>query len=71
MTMLPQSYSPIIILKTNNTLLKNAMKIYKIQVENFRLLKNFSIDVEDELSLVLGKNNTGVISNFVPQISEK
>ena len=47
------------------------MKIYKIQVENFRLLKIFSIDVEDELSLVLGKNNTGVISNFVPQISEK
>ena len=38
------------------------MKIYKIQVENFRLLKNFSIDVEDELSLVLGKNNTGKTS---------
>jgi hypothetical protein len=26
------------------------MKIYKIQVENYRLLKNFSIDLEDELS---------------------
>ena len=62
MTMLPQSYSSINILKTNNALLKNAMKIYKIQVENFRLLKNFSIDVEDELSLVLGKNNTGKTS---------
>lgn len=60
--MLPQSYSSINILKTNNALLKNAMKIYKIQVENFRLLKNFSIDVEDELSLVLGKNNTGKTS---------
>jgi len=38
------------------------MKIYKIQVENFRLLKEFSIDVEDELSLVIGKNNTGKTS---------
>ncbi len=38
------------------------MKIYKIQVENFRLLKNFSIDVEEELSLVIGKNNTGKTS---------
>lgn len=47
---------------TFNALLKNAMKIYKIQVENFRLLKKFSIDVEDELSLVIGKNNTGKTS---------
>ena len=38
------------------------MKIYKIQIENFRLLKNFSIDIEDELSLVIGKNNSGKTS---------
>lgn len=38
------------------------MKIFKIQVENFRLLKNFSIDLEDELSLIIGKNNTGKTS---------
>ncbi len=38
------------------------MQIYKIQVENFRLLKNFSIDIEEELSLVIGKNNTGKTS---------
>lgn len=38
------------------------MKIYKIQVENFRLLKEFSIDIEEELSLVIGKNNTGKTS---------
>lgn len=38
------------------------MKIKKIEVENFRLLKNFSIDLEDELSLVIGKNNTGKTS---------
>lgn len=52
------------------------MKIFKIQVENYRLLKNFSIDLEDELSLVIGKNNTGktsilsVLDKFLNQ-SEK
>lgn len=38
------------------------MKIYKIQIENFRLLKDFKIDLEKELSLVIGKNNTGKTS---------
>lgn len=38
------------------------MKITKIEVENFRLLKNFSMDLEKELSLVIGKNNTGKTS---------
>lgn len=38
------------------------MKIFKIQVDNFRLLKEFTIDLEDELSLVIGKNNTGKTS---------
>ena len=38
------------------------MKIFKIQVENYRLLKNFSVNIEDELSLVIGKNNTGKTS---------
>jgi predicted ATP-dependent endonuclease of OLD family len=52
------------------------MKVFKIQVENYRLLKNFSIDLEDELSLVIGKNNTGktsilsVLDKFLNQ-SEK
>ncbi|KAA6321054.1 hypothetical protein EZS27_029249 [termite gut metagenome] len=52
------------------------MKIFKIQIENYRLLKNFSIDLEDELSLVIGKNNTGktsillVLDKFLNQ-SEK
>lgn len=40
----------------------NAMHIKKINIENFRLLKNFNIDLEDELSLVIGKNNTGKTS---------
>lgn len=38
------------------------MKIFKIKIENYRLLKKFSIDLEDELSLVIGKNNTGKTS---------
>lgn len=38
------------------------MKIIKIEVENFRLLKNFSMDLEKDLSLVIGKNNTGKTS---------
>ena len=44
------------------TLIQDTMKIYKIQIENFRLLKNFSIDIEDELSLIIGKNNSGKTS---------
>jgi predicted ATP-dependent endonuclease of OLD family len=52
------------------------MKVFKIQVENYRLLRNFSLDLEDELSLVIGKNNTGktsilsVLDKFLNQ-SEK
>ncbi|MBZ9631730.1 ATP-binding protein [Salegentibacter sp. LM13S] len=38
------------------------MKIEKISVKNYRLLKDFSMDFEDELSLVVGKNNTGKTS---------
>lgn len=38
------------------------MQIIKIEIENFRLLKSFSIDLEDDLSLIIGKNNTGKTS---------
>jgi predicted ATP-dependent endonuclease of OLD family len=38
------------------------MKITKIDIKNFRLLKDFSIDLEENLSLVIGKNNTGKTS---------
>ena len=38
------------------------MKIEKIIVRNFRLLKEFSIDLEDSLSLVIGRNNAGKTS---------
>ena len=35
------------------------MLIKQIQVKNFRLLKDFTIDLQSELSLVVGKNNVG------------
>lgn len=38
------------------------MKIKKIEVKNYRLLKNFTLDLEDELSLIIGKNNCGKTS---------
>lgn len=38
------------------------MKIKKIQIQNFRLLKNLELDVEDDLSLIVGKNNVGKTS---------
>jgi len=37
------------------------MKINKIEINNFRLLKNLKLDLEEDLSLVIGKNNTGII----------
>jgi len=38
------------------------MNVSKIEIENYRILKSFSIDMEKELSLVIGKNNTGKTS---------
>ncbi len=38
------------------------MKVARIEISNFRLLKSFALDLEDELSLVIGKNNTGKTS---------
>ncbi|MBE1556862.1 ATP-dependent nuclease [Sporosarcina limicola] len=38
------------------------MRISEIKVENFRLLKNSSIQLEEDLSLILGKNNCGKTS---------
>ncbi|MBX7240527.1 MAG: ATP-dependent endonuclease [Bacteroidia bacterium] len=38
------------------------MKISKIKIKNYRLLKDFTIDLEDDLSLIIGKNNCGKTS---------
>jgi predicted ATP-dependent endonuclease of OLD family len=38
------------------------VKITKVEINNFRLLKSFVLDLEDDLSLIIGKNNTGKTS---------
>lgn len=38
------------------------MHISKITVRNYRLLKDFSVDLEENLSLIVGKNNSGKTS---------
>lgn len=38
------------------------MYLSKITVNNFRLLKDFSVDLEQKLSLIIGKNNSGKTS---------
>lgn len=35
------------------------MKIVRIEVDNFRILKELKLDLQEDLSLVLGKNNCG------------
>ena len=41
------------------------MKIRQIRIQNFRLLKDFSIDIQEDLSLIVGKNNVGKTSLLV------
>lgn len=38
------------------------MYLSKISVKNYRLLKDFSVDLEQEMSLIIGKNNSGKTS---------
>lgn len=38
------------------------MEITKIKVQNYRLLKDFSLDLKNNLSLIVGKNNCGKTS---------
>lgn len=40
----------------------NPMKISLIKVNNYRLLKDFELDLEGVLSLIIGKNNCGKTS---------
>ena len=41
------------------------MVLKEIVVENFRLLKNFKLELKDELSLIIGKNNCGKTSVLI------
>ncbi len=38
------------------------MQINQIKIKNFRLLQDFTIDLDKIMSLVIGKNNTGKTS---------
>jgi len=38
------------------------MRIKNITIINFRLLENVSIDLEDDITLIVGRNNTGKTS---------
>ncbi|ALA96027.1 AAA family ATPase [Leptotrichia sp. oral taxon 212] len=38
------------------------MKLKKIEVKNYRILKDFKLDFKDETTLIIGKNNTGKTS---------
>lgn len=40
------------------------MKIKSVCIRNFRMLQNMNIDLQDELSLVIGRNNSGKTSFF-------
>lgn len=41
------------------------MKLTKIQIENFRSLRNIEIDLEEYLSIIVGKNNVGKTSLLI------
>ena len=41
------------------------MKLIKLQIRNFRSLKNLELDLEEYLSVVVGKNNSGKTSLLV------
>lgn len=41
------------------------MKLRKVKIENFRLLKDFELKFKDDLSLIIGKNNCGKTSILV------
>jgi hypothetical protein len=38
------------------------MKLKKIEVKNYRILKDFKLDLKDNTTLIIGKNNTGKTS---------
>lgn len=40
------------------------MKINKLSLKNFRLLDNLNINLEDDITIIVGKNNTGKTSFF-------
>lgn len=48
--------------KTKHKLESVIMNIQKVEVENYRLLKDFKLDFRKDISLIVGKNNSGKTS---------
>ena len=42
--------------------LKTTMKIKNVEIKSFRILENVSIDFDDTITLIVGRNNTGKTS---------
>lgn len=40
------------------------MKIKQLRIKNFRLVDNITLNIEDDITLIVGKNNTGKTSLF-------
>ena len=40
------------------------MKIRDIAIKNFRLLEDVKLNIEEDITLIVGKNNTGKTSLF-------
>ena len=45
------------------------MKLKKIQIQNFRLLSDVTLDIENKITLIVGKNNSGKTS-FIDLLSK-
>jgi len=45
------------------------MKIEMAQVRNFQILKELDVDFEDNLSLIIGKNNAGTMTPYCMRIT--
>lgn len=51
-----------VIINLENLNRRSFVKIAKVSVDGYRLLSGFELDLRDDLSLVIGKNNTGKTS---------
>ncbi|MGV4857801.1 ATP-dependent nuclease [Acetobacter senegalensis] len=45
--------------------MSSTVKLTKLQIENFRSLRNLEIDLEEYLSIIVGKNNVGKTSLLI------
>ncbi|AYA39341.1 AAA family ATPase [Xenorhabdus nematophila] len=46
------------------------MKLTKLQIKNFRSLKDLHVDLEEYISIIVGKNNSGKTSLLLNSCSK-